>query len=89
MDSVKLQNVPSLPVDAIPRKTLLIVDDDSIFRLCIGDLIENAIGRENIFILSASSLLEANQLLNQHVVHAIVLDKHLSQDHGDPKHNGA
>ena len=88
MDSVKLPNAPMASVDAIARKTLLIVDDDSVFRLCIGDLLENKIGRENIFILSASSLIEATQLLSQHVVHAMVLDKHLNQDHNDPKHNG-
>ena len=76
------------PGDSAPRPVLLIVDDDSTWRKLAREICEQAISQEGVSVFEADSIPAALEVLANHAVHAVILDKNLGNDSEDSNHNG-
>ena len=75
--------------DRDPHPTVMIVDDNEADRTRFKLVLEKS-AKENqqLNILCASSIDEAEQILSRTPVHVVMLDKNLGENENDPRQNG-
>ena len=76
------------PPDRDQGPTVLIVDDEELCRQTLRAECSQALQERTFRLLECGSIDEAIRILSEQEVHAILLDKKLGDDLGDPNQNG-